>query len=43
MEKHAEYIRDGLKWEVWRENAERMIKDGNLRTFNIKDIVKFNK
>lgn len=32
---HAEYIRDGLKWEVWRDNAERIIKDGNLKTFNV--------
>ncbi len=33
--KHAEYIRDGLKWEVWKENVERMIRDGNLKTFNV--------
>jgi organic radical activating enzyme len=32
---HAEYIRDGLKWEVWKNNVERMIGDGNLRTFNL--------
>ena len=32
---HAEYIRDGLKWEVWKENAERIIVDGNLKTFNV--------
>jgi hypothetical protein len=32
---HAEYIRDGLKWEVWKENTERIIVDGNLKTFNV--------
>jgi hypothetical protein len=32
---HAEYIRDGLKWELWKENAERIIVDGNLKTFNV--------
>ena len=32
---HAEYIRDGLKWEVWKQNTERIIVDGNLKTFNV--------
>ena len=33
--KHAEYIRDGKVWEVWKNNVERIIGDGNLRTFNV--------
>ena len=33
--KHAEYIRDGLNWELWKENVDRMINDGNLKTFNV--------
>ena len=28
---HAEYIRDGLSWPVWRNNLVRIIEEGNFR------------
>jgi organic radical activating enzyme len=31
---HAEYIRDGLKWEKWITNVERMLKEGNVKSIN---------
>jgi organic radical activating enzyme len=31
---HAEYIRDGLKWEKWITNIERMLKEGNVKSIN---------
>ena len=31
---HAEYIRDGLKWEKWIGNVERMLKEGNVKSIN---------
>ena len=31
---HAEYIRDGLKWEKWLNNVERLLKEGNVKTIN---------
>lgn len=30
----AEYIRDGLKWEKWVSNVERMLKEGNVKSIN---------
>lgn len=30
----AEYIRDGLKWEKWITNVERMLKEGNVTSIN---------
>ena len=32
--KHAEYIRDGLKWEKWLHNVERMLTEGNVQSIN---------
>jgi hypothetical protein len=31
MGSHAEYIRDGLKWDTWFANLEYMIEHGNLK------------
>jgi len=31
---NAEYIRDGLKWEKWITNVERMLKEGNVKSIN---------
>lgn len=30
---HAEYIRDGLKYDVWRKNVVRFIEEANPKTF----------
>ena len=30
----AEYIRDGLKWEKWIYNIEKMLKEGNVKSIN---------
>ena len=30
----AEYIRDGLKWEKWLHNVERMLNEGNVQSIN---------
>lgn len=35
MGEHAEYIRDGLNWDKFIHNCERMMREGNLRTFNM--------
>ena len=32
--KHAEYIRDGLKWEKWIGNVEQMLREGNVKSIN---------
>jgi organic radical activating enzyme len=32
---HAEYIRDGLKWEKWYNNVERMLREGNVASLNV--------
>jgi organic radical activating enzyme len=32
--KQAEYIRDGLKWEKWLENMDRMLGEGNVQSAN---------
>jgi organic radical activating enzyme len=32
---HAEYIRDGLDYEVWRRNLETFIKNANFRALTI--------
>ena len=32
--KHAEYIRDGLIWEKWIGNVEKMLKEGNIQSIN---------
>ena len=31
----AEYIRDGLDWNVWLANLRKMIKDGKLKSSNV--------
>jgi len=31
----AEYIRDGLDYNQWKENMERTITDGNIRAFHV--------
>lgn len=31
---HAEYIRDGLVWEKWISNVERMFDEGNVKSIN---------
>jgi len=31
---HAEYIRDGLNWEKWVGNVERMLTEGNVKSIN---------
>lgn len=31
----AEYIRDGLDYQVWKKNLKRMITEGNLKGLNI--------
>ena len=28
---HAEYIRDGLKWDLWKSNLIKIIESGNVR------------
>ncbi len=35
VSEQAEYIRDGLSYNRWCYNVERVIKEGNLRTFNV--------
>ena len=32
--KHAEYIRDGLIWEKWIGNIEKMLKEANIQSIN---------
>ena len=32
---HAEYIRDGLNWELWQSNIHRLLKNGNIREFHM--------
>jgi organic radical activating enzyme len=32
--KHAEYIRDGLIWEKWIGNVEKMLKEANIQSIN---------
>lgn len=32
---HAEYIRDGLKWDTWLENVEYMLDKGNLKGLHV--------
>lgn len=32
--KHAEYIRDGLIWEKWIGNVERMLSESNIESLN---------
>jgi organic radical activating enzyme len=32
--KDAEYIRDGLVWEGWLKNIERMLSEGNIQSIN---------
>jgi pyruvate-formate lyase-activating enzyme len=32
---HAEYIRDGLKWDTWLENIEYMLTHGNLKGLHV--------
>jgi organic radical activating enzyme len=32
--KHAEYIRDGLIWEKWIANIEKMLKEANIQSIN---------
>lgn len=33
--KHAEYIRDGLEWDIWLSNLRYAIKNGNVKQSNI--------
>jgi MoaA/NifB/PqqE/SkfB family radical SAM enzyme len=33
-EKQAEYIRDGLNWEKWIRNIDRMMGEGNVQSVN---------
>ena len=33
--KQAEYIRDGLDWEQWTGNIERVLQQGNLKGFHM--------
>lgn len=35
VNEQAEYIRDGLDYDRWCHNVERVIEEGNLRTFNV--------
>lgn len=32
--KHAEYIRDGLKWEKWLNNLKRIMNEGDVQSVN---------
>jgi organic radical activating enzyme len=32
---HAEYIRDGLKWDIWSNNLRKAAVDGNFRSITI--------
>lgn len=32
---HAEYIRDGLKYERWRSNLQKLKRDGNFRAIHV--------
>jgi organic radical activating enzyme len=32
---HSEYIRDGMKYEVWKQNLHRLITEGNLKALHI--------
>lgn len=33
--RHAEYIRDGLDYEQWLRNVERLLSEGNIKQMNI--------
>jgi len=33
--KHAEYIRDGLVWERWIGNLDKMMTEGNIQSANV--------
>jgi hypothetical protein len=33
--KHAEYIRDGFDYEVWRKNLIRLLTEGNIKGLNV--------
>jgi hypothetical protein len=35
MGAHAEYIRDGLVWEDWAANVERILSEGRLEGFHM--------
>lgn len=32
---HGAYIRDGFNWDVWFGNVNKMLSEGNLKTFNV--------
>lgn len=32
---HSEYIRDGMKYDVWKANLRRLITEGNLKALHI--------
>jgi len=32
---HAEYIRDGLNWEQWQANVERVLSEGKVNGFHV--------
>ena len=33
--KHSEYIRDGMIYDEWKDNIERLITEGNLKALNM--------
>jgi organic radical activating enzyme len=35
MYEHAEYIRDGLIWDQWDKNVNRIIEEGNIKGFHM--------
>ena len=32
---HAEYIRDGLEWDIWLKNIHMFLQEGNVREFHM--------
>ena len=39
MGPHAEYIRDGLKWEQWTANMDLLIRSGKLRGLHVMNTI----
>jgi organic radical activating enzyme len=37
--KHAEYIRDGLVWDAWANNVEKLLSSGKLRGLHVMNTI----
>ena len=37
--KHAEYIRDGLQWDAWANNVEKLLQSGKLRGLHVMNTI----